>query len=104
MVYLFQNLSEGPVSVITLSFYTEEDMSKWSPEVEEERDRLTHDSVLHCKEICGRLKANLNIMPQNIFPLLKKLGVLCAKIFAETFNENFIGKTTHNLDSLTFKE
>ena len=43
-------------AVITLSFHTENDMSKWSEEVEEEREKVTHASVLHCKEICGRLK------------------------------------------------
>ena len=43
-------------SVITLSFYTQHDMSVWSQEMEEERERLTHSSILHCKEICGRLK------------------------------------------------
>jgi len=51
-----QDLSSGPVSVITLSFYTDNDMSVWSEEVEEERDKLTQHSVVHCKEICGRLK------------------------------------------------
>ena len=43
-------------AVITLSFYTDNDMSVWSEEVEEEREKVTHASVLHCKEICGRLK------------------------------------------------
>jgi len=51
-----KDLNSGPVSVITISFSTDNDMSKWSPEVEEERDKLTHDSVVTCKEICGRLK------------------------------------------------
>ena len=43
-------------AVITLSFHTENDMSKWSEEVEAEREEVTHASVLHCKEICGRLR------------------------------------------------
>lgn len=43
-------------AVITLSFHTENDMSKWSEEVESEREEVTHASVLHCKEICGRLR------------------------------------------------
>ena len=43
-------------AVITLSFHTENDMSKWSEEVETEREEVTHASVLHCKEICGRLR------------------------------------------------
>jgi len=51
-----QDLSQGPLSVITLSFFTDHDMSTWSDEVETEREKMTHDSVVHCKEICGRLK------------------------------------------------
>jgi len=51
-----QDLSSGPLSIITLSFKTENDMSKWSDEVEEEREKLTEHTVINCKEVCGRLR------------------------------------------------
>jgi len=51
-----QNILEGPLTVITLSIGTQHDMSAWSPEMEEERDRLTEHTVITAKEICGRFK------------------------------------------------
>merc|ERR1712228_126136 len=51
-----QDLSSGPLRIITLSFKTENDMSKWSDEVEEEREKLTEHTVINCKEVCGRLR------------------------------------------------
>jgi len=50
------DLSAGPLSIITMSILTENDMSTWSEEVETERDKLTEHTVISCKEICGRLK------------------------------------------------
>ena len=56
--YLFpeEDLSSGPLSVLTMSFYTDNDMSKWSEEMEEEREKLMEHSVVICKELCGRFK------------------------------------------------
>ena len=56
--YLFpeEDLSSGPLSVLTMSFYTDNDMSKWSEEMEDEREKLMGHSVVICKELCGRLK------------------------------------------------
>ena len=51
-----EDLSSGTLSVITLSFQTENDMSKWSEEMEDEREKLMEHSVVICKELCGRLK------------------------------------------------
>jgi len=51
-----EDLSSGTLSVVTLSFYTENDMSKWSEEMEEEREKLMEHSVVICKELCGRFK------------------------------------------------
>jgi len=51
-----QNIQEGPLTVLTLALRTQHDMSAWSPEMEEERDRLTEHTVITAKEICGRLK------------------------------------------------
>ena len=51
-----EDLSSGTLSVITLSFHTENDMSKWSEEMEDEREKLMEHSVVICKELCGRLK------------------------------------------------
>jgi len=51
-----EDLSSGTLSVLTLSFYTENDMSQWSEEMEEEREKLMEHSVVICKELCGRLK------------------------------------------------
>ena len=36
-----QDLTQGPLSVITLSFFTDHDMSMWSDEVEQEREKMT---------------------------------------------------------------
>jgi len=51
-----QKLGEGPATVLTLAIRTQHDMSAWSEEMEEEREKLTEDSVIVAKEICGRLK------------------------------------------------
>ena len=51
-----EDLTSGTLSVITLSFHTENDMSKWSEEMEDEREKLMEHSVVICKELCGRLK------------------------------------------------
>jgi len=51
-----QNLVEGPLTIMTMSILTENDMSTWSEEVEDEREKLTEHTVINCKEICGRLK------------------------------------------------
>jgi len=51
-----QDLTAGPLSIITMSIMTEHDMSTWSEEVEAEREKLTEHTVISCKEICGRLK------------------------------------------------
>jgi len=51
-----QKITEGTLTVVTLSFKTTHDMSNWSEEMEEERERLTKDMVVTAKEICGRLK------------------------------------------------
>eukprot|EP00092_Neocalanus_flemingeri_P025580 GFUD01027732.1.p1 GENE.GFUD01027732.1~~GFUD01027732.1.p1 ORF type:complete len:309 (-),score=86.41 GFUD01027732.1:567-1493(-) len=51
-----EDLTAGPLSIITMSILTEQDMSTWSEEVEAEREKLTEHTVISCKEICGRLK------------------------------------------------
>lgn len=58
MLELFpgQKLAEGNLSVVTLAIRTEHDMSTWSDQVEEERERLTEHLVITAKEVCGQLK------------------------------------------------
>ena len=58
MLALFpgQKLEEGNLSVVTLAIRTEHDMSTWSDQVEEERERLTEHLVITAKEVCGQLK------------------------------------------------
>jgi len=51
-----QRMVDGPVTVLTIAIKTEHDMSVWSEEMEEEREKLTEHSVIVAKEICGRLK------------------------------------------------
>jgi len=51
-----EDLTSGTLSVITLSFHTQNDMSKWSQEMEDEREKLMEHSVVICKELCGRFK------------------------------------------------
>jgi len=51
-----QKFGEGAITVLTLAIRTDHDMSTWSEEVEEERERLTEHTVTTAKEICGRLK------------------------------------------------
>jgi len=51
-----RDVENGTFTTITYSQYTENDMSKWSELVEEERDAKMEKFVLVAKEICGRLK------------------------------------------------
>lgn len=51
-----QNLESGPFTIITLAQQTENDMSKWSSQVEEERDQKIEHFIQAAKEICGRLR------------------------------------------------
>jgi len=51
-----QNLEAGNLTTITLSQKTENDMSKWSEEIESEREKKVEAFVQAAKEICGRLK------------------------------------------------
>lgn len=51
-----QNLEAGPFTIITLAQRTDNDMSKWSSQVEEERELKTEHFIQAAKEICGRLK------------------------------------------------
>merc|ERR1712217_519056 len=39
-----------------MSIWTDNDMSVWSEQMEEEREKLTEHTVINCKEICGKLK------------------------------------------------
>ncbi len=47
--------NSSPLTVVTLAQRTEQDMSAWSEEMEEERDRRTAAFVGAAKEICARL-------------------------------------------------
>ena len=62
MLELFpgQKLAEGNLSVVTLAIRTEHDMSTWSDQVEEERERLTEHLVITAKEVCGQLKEEVS--------------------------------------------
>jgi hypothetical protein len=51
-----RDIESGPFTTITYSQHTENDMSKWSEDVEEERDAKMEKFVQVAKEICGRLK------------------------------------------------
>jgi len=51
-----QDLNAGALSIITMSIWTDNDMSVWSEQMEEEREKLTEHTVINCKEICGKLK------------------------------------------------
>jgi len=51
-----QNFDNGPFTTITYSQKTENDMSKWSEEIEEEREVKMERFVQAAKEICARLK------------------------------------------------
>lgn len=51
-----KNVENGPFTTITYSQKTENDMSKWSEKIEEEREMKTEAFVQAAKEICGRLK------------------------------------------------
>lgn len=51
-----EDLQYGSLSVLTITLHADHDMSTWSPEVEEEREKLTEHSVIACQELCGRLK------------------------------------------------
>lgn len=53
-----QNILNGPFTVITMARKTSNDMSEWSDEVEEERERLTEHFVQAAKEVCGRFKGD----------------------------------------------
>lgn len=52
-----RDLSTGPLSVLTLAQKTLNDMSMWSEDMEEEREKLCEHFVAAAKEICARLKA-----------------------------------------------
>ena len=47
-----------PLSVITLSQGTTNDMSGWSSDVEKEREGMIEQFVSAAKELCGRLKSD----------------------------------------------
>ena len=49
----FNNLNNS-ISVITMSQETENDMSTWSDQVEEEREVLIGQFVIFAREVCGR--------------------------------------------------
>ena len=45
---------DGSLSVITMSQKTDNDMSVWSHEMEDERDKMTEHFFVAAKEICAR--------------------------------------------------
>ncbi|XP_023338224.1 methylmalonic aciduria and homocystinuria type D protein, mitochondrial [Eurytemora carolleeae] len=51
-----QNIDNGNFTTITYSQKTENDMSKWSDQVEDEREKKMESFVQAAKEICARLK------------------------------------------------
>jgi len=51
-----RDIESGVFTTITYSHHTEHDMSKWSEQVEAERDSSMEKFVQVAKEICGRLK------------------------------------------------
>jgi len=50
------NITEGPLSVITFCHRTANDMTSWSPDVEEEREALTEKFIRAAKDICEKLR------------------------------------------------
>lgn len=52
-----RNLREAPLSVLTLSQKTENDMSGWSEEMESEREELMEYFIQAAEEICHKLKS-----------------------------------------------
>ena len=49
-----RDLSNGALTVMTLAQKTLNDMSVWSEEMEDERERLSEHFVAAAKEICAR--------------------------------------------------
>jgi len=49
------NLSEQPLTVITLSQQTQHDMTMWSPEVDEEREGLLSNFIESASDICNSI-------------------------------------------------
>jgi len=56
MQQMFPAQNSDNLTTITFSQKTENDMSKWSEEIEAEREKKTESFVQAAKEICGRLK------------------------------------------------
>jgi len=50
------NLTAGPLTVITFAHQTKNDMSSWSPAVEDERERLVDYFVETAKKLCQELR------------------------------------------------
>jgi hypothetical protein len=51
------NIADGPLTAITFCQRTDNDMTSWSPSVEEERDALTEKFIRAAKEVCEKLRA-----------------------------------------------
>jgi hypothetical protein len=50
------NISDGPLTVITFCQRTENDMSSWSPPVEDEREALTVKFIQSAKDLCEEIR------------------------------------------------
>jgi len=51
------NVAEGTLSVITFCQRTKNDMTSWSPNVEEEREALTEKFIRAAKDVCEKLRS-----------------------------------------------
>ncbi|ESO12981.1 hypothetical protein HELRODRAFT_63279, partial [Helobdella robusta] len=56
-LFVDRDLSNGPLSIVTLSQNTVNDMSAWSPSVEEEREEILVKFIEGATEICNALKS-----------------------------------------------
>jgi len=56
MAPLFSSLQDGPTTAITVCQKTHNDMSSWSPDVEDEREALLEEFINTAKDLCEELR------------------------------------------------
>lgn len=56
LLFPLHDVSSGPLTVLTISQHTNNDMSGWSPDVEEERECLLEQFVCNAMEMCNSLQ------------------------------------------------
>lgn len=73
-----EDLQYGSLSVLTITLHADHDMSTWSPEVEEEREKLTEHSVIACQVVNGPYWSNLTGQGLNRVERWNPVGRNCA--------------------------